>query len=178
MSKLKIANIELTREKLIVVVSAGAVLVVLAVYLVFYAPLIGRLKKAYSECKSAEGQRLQARQMIESMGEAHEEKILITEKEASQAIDELTKHCGLKGVDIVSINPREVIEGQEAQFKILPIEMEIKATDQQFAAFIGSLFELKKGVIKIRSFDLVPDSTEKTKFKINLVLDMYLANAE
>lgn len=175
---MKIANVELTKDRLIIVVSAGAVFIVLGACLIFYAPLIRELRKKHLECKSSESQLLQARNIIESKGQRRKVRVLITEKEVSQAIDELTKHCGLMGVNVISISPKEIREEQGSQFKILPIEMEIKAAEQKFAASIGSLAELEKCLIKVKSFDLVVDAEDKAKLKAKLVLDIHLVNAE
>ncbi len=175
---MKIGKIELTRERLIIVVPVLTVIALLLMYIIFYVPLIKEIKKKQLEYKSIEAQLLDKRNIIETARKKNKKIVLVTEKNIAQPIDELTKHCSLMGINIISISPKELIDEQSRQFKILPIALEIKSNDQQFTAFIGSLAELKNALIKVKSFDLAADKEDKTKIRANLVLDMYLANAQ
>jgi Tfp pilus assembly protein PilO len=170
--------IKLPKKRLIIVLAAGGGITALLLYFIFYAPLIRELKIRYLECKSIESQLRDAHNTIESAGESREQKVLVTVENVSEAIDGLAKQCSLMNVTVLSINLKKIKEEGDLQFKVLPIEMEIKSTFQQFAVFIGSLAKLESGLIKVKSFDLAPDSKDKTKLKANLVLDMCIANAE
>ncbi|MDP2913806.1 MAG: hypothetical protein Q8N91_07390, partial [Candidatus Omnitrophota bacterium] len=145
---MKIANIELTKERIIMLAAAGAAILVLLVYLVVYAPLIRQLKKKHAECKATESETLYACHIVESAGKAGGVRMLIAEKDVSLAINELTNYGKDIGVNFVSILPKDIVRGKDARYNVLPIEMEIEAPDERFSAFLGSLDELEKVLIK------------------------------
>jgi len=169
---MNIGNIELTRGKLIIVICGVIALIVLVVV---YVPLIKELRTCCLESESCENQVINARKTIESTGKIDAQEIPITEKNISGSIDKFTKYCSLAGISVLSISPKEMTKHEDLQFKVLPIDMEIRSTFQQFASFIGSLVELKSGLIKVRGFDLTPDAEDRLKVRAKLALDMYLA---
>lgn len=170
---MKIGKIELTQEKLIIAVPALIILIVLAIYLILYAPLISKLKIKYIECESAENEVLECRNIIELAGEAG--LVIIAEKDVSHAIDELTKHGKLKGINFLSIIPKEVKKEKGSQYKVLPIEMKIESTYEELGILLGSLDELDKGLLKVESFDIIPDRENPSKFITDLVVKLYVS---
>ncbi len=78
---MKIGRLELTRERLIIVIAAAIAVIALGAYLIFYAPLMGELKTKHLECKTAENDVLECRNIVESAGKG--EQILIAEEELS-----------------------------------------------------------------------------------------------
>ena len=118
------------------------------------------------------------RDTIKLAGKGTEDRVLLAEKDASLAIDELTKHGKSMGINFISIMPREVIKSSDSQYKILPVEMTVEATDQQFSMFMGLLDELKKSVITVESFDAAPEKENPAKLKAAVVIDMYFSAAE
>ena len=167
---------KVTKEHIII----GAVIaaVICGAYFFLYNPLVREMKIKASECRSIEGQLLEMRETIKLAGKATEERVLLAEKDASLAIDELTKHGKTMGVNFISIMPKEVIKSSDSQYKILPVEMVVEATDQQFAMFIGLLDLLKKSVITVESFDVSPEKEDQAKLKAVVVIDMYFSNEE
>lgn len=175
---MKIGNIELTEERLIIAIGAGIAVIGLGVYLIFYAPLINKIKTKYIECKSVEGDVLECRNMIECAEKTYGERILMEEKHISHAIDELTKHGKLKGINFISMSPKKIQKGKDLQYKILPIDMEIESTYEGVGIFLGSLDELEKGLVKVKSFDIVQDKEDPTKHITDLVVDLYISGKQ
>ena len=175
---MKIAEVELTKARLVLVVSIGFLAAALCVYAVIYMPLSRNLKAKYFECMACEGQALEARKAIESAVSISGERALSPEKDAGSAIDELTEQGKLTGVNFLSMRPKEKAVKETSPYTILPVEMRIEASYEQFLAFIGSLDELAKTIIKIKSFEVVPDQTNKAKLYVDLVVDMYFAKDE
>lgn len=175
---MKIGKIELTKEKSIIVVSVVIIVIALGVYLVFYAPLMRQLKTKYLECKSIESQVIQAWDIIGSVGKTYGERVIMTEEDVSRAIDALTKHGKLKGINFISISSKEEKKERESQYIILPIEMKIEATYEQLGIFLGSLDEPQKGLVKVKSFDIVPGEKDPSKLTTDLVVDIYLSRKE
>lgn len=175
---MKIADIEMTRERLIIALFAAAAVVTVVIYAIIYKPLINRLKVSYRECRLCENQVADARNMIEIAGKTSGDRVLVAEKDTLFAMDELTKHGKTMGVNFISIRPGNIVDDPSAKYKILPIDMEIEASDEQASKFIGSLDELKKAVMKVKSFDISPDEHDRTKVKAKLTVDMYLSKRE
>ena len=160
-------------------IGAGAfiLLAIAGAYFFLYNPLVKALNIKSSECRSIEGLLFEMRDTIGLIGGGTEGRVLLAEKDASLAIDELTKHGKSMGINFVSIVSREITKSPDSQYKILPVEMTVEGTDQQFSQFIGLLDELKKSVITVESFDVLPEKENSSKLKAIIVIDMYFSAA-
>ena len=167
---------KITKEH--VILGASILGAIVVAYLLFFNPLIKTLNIKRSESKSIEGLLTEMRDTIRLAGNGKEERVLLAEKDASLAIDELTKHGKSMGINFISIVPKDVIKSSDSQYKILPVEMAVEATDQQFSQFIGLLDELKKSVITVESFDAASVKENPSKLKATIVIDMYFSVAE
>jgi Tfp pilus assembly protein PilO len=175
---MKIGRLELSEERLIAVISVAGVLVALAVYMVFYTPLIKRVRARYLECRRAEGKVLECRNVIEAAGVLHKQRILMAEADAHQAIDELTKHGKVRGINFISITSEKIRKAKDSRYKILPVRMEIESAYEDFAAFLGSLDDLEKGLIKVKSFDMKPAEKDPFRLTVDLTVDVYLSGRD
>ena len=111
----------ITKEHIII---GAVILIVIAVaYIFFYNFLIRALNIKRSECRSVEVLLLEMRDTIKLAGEETGGRVLLAEKDASLAIDELTKHGKMIGINFISITPREITKSADSQYKILPVEM-------------------------------------------------------
>ena len=77
---MKIANIELTGEKLLVASGVAALAAVIAVYSIFYMPLIKKLRVAYRECRLYETQVSDARRLIEHEGKVGGDALIMEDR--------------------------------------------------------------------------------------------------
>ncbi len=164
---------ELTKERLIIIICSVVVILVLGLYLFLYSPLISKLKSADLECKTIEADVFQARDRITSSGIGDTKKGLIIEEDVSFAIDELTKQGKLKSINFISMTSKNIEKG-EPQYKILPIEMEIESTYEELGTFLCSLEELKKSLVTVRSFNITSNEKDPTRLETKLVVNMYL----
>ena len=167
---------KITKEHIILGASILAAIIV--AYLLFFNPLIRTLNIKRSESRSIEGQLLEMHDTIRLAGNGTEGRVLLAERDASLAIDELTKHGKSMGINFISITPKEIIKSSDSQYKILPVEMVVEATDQQFSMFLGLLDALKKSVITVESFDVAPDKDNPAQVKATIIIDMYFSTAE
>ena len=71
-----------------------------------------------------------------------------------------------------------VVDRNDTGYKILPVEMKIESTHEQLAAFLGSVDDLEKGLIRVVSFEIVPDQTDPTKCITDLTVHMYFSGGE
>lgn len=159
-------------KKSIIVIIAVAAIVATGIYVIIYRPLIRALKKESLKYKTLEAEVLGARRIIDSVKTEGLRESILTEKDISLAINELTEYGKSKRIDFISITPKEA--EKETSYKILPIQMEIKSTYQDLGIFLGRLGELKKSLITVRNFDAAPDKAEPAKLRTALVLNMYL----
>ena len=145
---------------------------------IFFFPRIKELRAKYLDCRLCESRAVDARNLIEAVSKLDKEsgrRMLISEKETSLGIDEFTKYSKSLGINFLSMKPGNVITPEGMPYKILPIEMEIEATGEQFVKFIGSIDELKKAIVTVRSFYITPDKADVKMLKVNMVIDMYLS---
>lgn len=181
---MNIGKIELTQEKSIIIITGAVIVIALAVYFIFYAPLIRNLMTDRLKCMSKEFELLECCNIIESAGKTAGERVLISEEDASLAIraltehGELAKHNKLKGIDFISISPKEIKEVKDAQYKILPVEMEIESTYEEIAVFLGALDDLEKALVKVKSFDITPDKEDPSKLTTDLAVEIYLSGGK
>ena len=171
---MRIGKVELTQERLIIIISAVVIAAALGTYIVFYAPLIRDLRMKRLECKSAENEVLECRNIIESSGKGG--RMLITEEDVSYAIDELARQGKFKGVNFISMNPKKIEKkDKNSQYKILPVEIEINSTYEELGVFLGSLDDLEKGLVKVKSFDITADKEDPSKLTTDLVAEIYMS---
>lgn len=170
--------IKLIKENQIIAIVVAFVVSISLVYGIFFFPRIKELRAKYLDCRSCESQVADARNLIEEVSrldKATGARILISEKEASSGIDEFTKHCKSLGVNFLSMKPGNIVTPEGMPYKILPIEMEMEATGEQLVKFMGSIDELKKAIVTVKSFDITPDKDDDRKLKIDMVTNLYLS---
>jgi len=136
---------------------------------------MGELSAKYSECRLLESQVLAERAAIRLAGAVAGDRVLMTEKDTSLAMDELTGHGKSMGIEFVAITPREIMEKEGSPYKIFPVEIDIKGSYKQFLAFLGTLDELKKSLVTVESFDMHPDKDDKPKLRAGIVINVYLS---
>ena len=176
---MKIGKLELTQEKLIMVVAATIAVTAVALYVIFYAPLMKKMKVKYLECRSIEADVIDMRNIITAAGEVYGGRILPTEEEVHSALDELTRHGGrTEGVNFISISPKEIKKEKDAEYKIMPVEMKVESSYEKLGVFLGSLDDLEKGVVKIKSFDIDRDETKPGVFLTDVVIEVYISGRE
>jgi len=175
---MKIYNMEIKEDKLLLAAAGVTAVIALVIYLIFYAPILNELTKKHLECRSCEKGLVDARNVIEGADKIYGKRVLMTEKEVSLAIDELTKHGKSMGINFVSMKPLEITTDKEVEYKILPVDMEIEAGDEQFVNFLGSLDELDKAPIRVKSFDIVPNNENRKRLTAKLTVDIYLSARE
>jgi len=172
---LKIGNIELTKGNLAIAYGAGAVVIAIAVFAILYMPLLSRFQSKNKECCAIEKDAREARELITTAGKIYGDRVLTREDEVGRAMDELAKYGKQMGINFVSIKPGEARDVQGAKYKIMSIEMDIESTDQKFSEFLGALDTLKKGLVKVKSFDMIPNKDDPSMLSASIVIDLYLS---
>jgi len=165
----------LLKEKPFVAPIAAIVAAALLFYLIIFSPLVNEAKVKFTEYRALRADLARREDIISSAGAFHEERVLMTEKEASRAMDELTKYGKEAGVNFKSIGTKEIDRTKSEHYLILPIEIEMESTYKELGAFLGSLDEMNNGLVKVQSFSIMPGKKNPSRFRTQLFLDMYLS---
>lgn len=167
------------KDKKIIAIAAVAVIIAISITLLLFSfAAMNELRAKYSECNLIETKVFETRNMIESVKQAQVKRILPTEKNIAQGIHELKKHGKAKEVNFISVTTKDLKEDNDTGYKILPVEMKIESTHEQLAAFLGSVDDLEKGLIRVVSFEIVPDKTDPAKCITDLTVYMYFSGRE
>ena len=165
---------ELTKERLIIIIAAALIILFLGLYILLYNPLIVKLRAEGGECNRIETELLQARKAIDALEAIDKKKMLIAEEDIPLAIGELTSQGKLKGINFISMTPGQIEEPKTA-YRVLPIEMEIESTYKGLGIFLGLLDDLEKSLVTVGSFDIKADGKISSRRKAKLVVNMYLS---
>jgi Tfp pilus assembly protein PilO len=169
---------KLVKENPIVVYSIAVALVVFVTYFIIFAPVLKKLGVKYAECRICESQLSDARSTIDyaaNLDKSIGTRILISEKEASAGIEELTRFGKSMGIDFSEIKPGDAKMGPDGSYKVMLVEINMEATGDQFLKFMGSVDELKRAIVRMSSFDVRPDKDDRSRLIINMVVEMYLS---
>ena len=164
---------EFTRQRIIVIIIGIIIIIITGLYIFLYGPLMSKLRTAYLECCAIEADADQARQSTVSVKKGDIKRGLIKEEEISFAIDELTKQGKLEGVNFISMTPGE-IEKSKAPYAILPIKIEAESSYEKLGTFLGTLDELERSLVTIRSFKITPTKENPSELRAELVVNMYI----
>lgn len=172
---LNIGGYELKKEQLPLVALAAGALATVVIFAFLYLPVIKAVSTKNAECRRVETEAREAREMIATAGKIYGERMLISEYKIGVAMDALTKHGKVMGVNFISMKPGEIKDVPGARYKEISIEMRIESNDKQLADFMGSLDELKRGIVKIDSFDITPKSEDGGLLDSKLVIKLYIS---
>ena len=173
---MKISGIEITNKNLNTGLIVAGSIVVFALYVFIYAPLLKDLRIYSADCKTIELNTSEARHIIESTGGGSQERTLPSEDRVAEAIGELTKKGKSEGVNFISISPEAVESIQNLKYKVLPIKIELESSYKQLGIFLGTLDEFEKGLLRVRSLRIIAEDDTGAKLSTGLVIDMYLSN--
>ncbi len=167
-------KVELTKQRVVIIVSVAAVIALLGIYLILFNPLINKIKLLHLEYRSLETSVLQAREALNSLKSKEFKKELVSETDVSLAIEELTKEGKAKGINFISLTPKQ-IERQQESYKVLPVDLELEASYVMLSNFLGKLDDLNRSLARIRKFNIVLNKLNPKMLTVRLSLDMYLS---
>ena len=73
------------------------------------------------------------------------------------------------------MSPQKIQKKNGTEYKILPVTMQIESTFKTLGIFMGSLDDLEKSLVRIKSFDINPDKDKPKVLITDLVVDIYLS---
>jgi len=173
--------IRLIKENRVIVASVAVLIVASVTYVIIFAPLINRLGAKYKEYRLYNDRIVDALNLIEyarGINASFGSRILISEKDAAKGLEEFVRHGKSIGINFISIKPSEIIVKQNTPYKILPVELDIESTGEQFVDFMGSIDELKKAIVTVNSFEVTPDKQNPKRINANVVVNIYLSASD
>lgn len=176
--KIKIDLIKYVKENPLVTAMAAVLIAAILVYLVIFVPVIRQLQVKYTECRVMESQIADAQNLIayaDKIDSSCRGRVLVSERDAAQGLDEFTAHAKSLGVNFISMKPGDIIMKEGGVYKILPVELEIKTTGKQLVDFMGSIDELKKVIVTVDSFNITPDKEMRDELDVDMVINIYLS---
>ena len=168
-------KIELTKEKLMTFLPVAVLVAVIGISLIFYIPLMKKSRAVYAQCKTIEGKARKIKNVIKGASVISSRRVLMTEEDVSYATNELTRLGKQKGIDFVSIRPKDIQKEKGEEYKILPVELQLESTYKELGMFLGSLDDVEKSLITVKSFNIVPAPENTARLITDLVVDVYLS---
>jgi Tfp pilus assembly protein PilO len=156
-----------------VIISASVIIAGFILFSFLYRPLLKDLKLKGNEARTLETQAVKARDIVAFMKTAvNSSQQLVNEENLSLATDELIKRGASYHLNFVYTQPGQPV--QESVYAVLPIDIVLDAGYSELGDFLGSLDTLTKSVVKVQAFDLAPSTSEPSKLRIKLTLNMYI----
>lgn len=168
-------KMELSRERFRIIIVSAIAIVFVGAYAFLYRPLINKCRDQGSECRRIEKEAQEAHEAIALLVQVAVKRTLISEKDISVAIDELTKEGRSRGVNFTSIMPGKIKSSGDSGYKILPIDMGLESGYRELAVFLGSLEVLEKSLVTVKDIDIAADTARSAKLKTRLTVNMYLS---
>jgi Tfp pilus assembly protein PilO len=168
-------KIELTKEKLMTFLPVAVLVTVIGISLIFYIPLMKKSRVVYAQCKAIEDKARKTKNVIKGASVISSRRVLMTEEDVSYATNELTRLGKQKGIDFVSIRPKDIQKEKGEEYKILPVELQLESTYKELGMFLGSLDDVEKSLITVKSFNIVPAPGNTARLITDLVVDVYLS---
>ncbi|MBU0570531.1 MAG: type 4a pilus biogenesis protein PilO [Candidatus Omnitrophica bacterium] len=171
-------KIDLIKRKSTMLIPMAVLAAVIGIFLIFYIPLIKKSRVVYTRCELIEGKTRKAKNIIRAASAISGRRVLMQEEDVSYVTDELTRLGKREGVDFIAIRPGEIKAAKAAEYKILPVELRLGSTYRQLGMFLGSLDDMEKSLVTVRSFNVVPDPENASKLITDMVVDVYLSGRE
>lgn len=168
--------VKLSRQQLNLLGIAACFAIGGGLYFFVFQPLLHQLKIHSAECSRIEREASALRPHVSAFQNQPIEKRLITEKEVTSALNELTRRGNLKGVEFVLLKPQAVEKLEGKPSRILPIETEVRSTYQELAGFLGAMDKLERSLVTVESFTATQGTENISKIRTRLKIQMHLEN--
>lgn len=184
----------LLKKKNIHVMIIGGVLLFVVLFLLILTPLRKSIALKKTEWKKLEAQLIAGRTKSDAFSKLDKSKIDAQLEElrrrlppkipTSAIVEELTKRGKELNIEFISITPqleKAPLKTKTAiplNYKILPIEINMKATYRSLAEYLGILENLESGFTTAGGFQIRKDEKIYPKSNIKLVVYTYIIEGE
>lgn len=183
----------LGKRKEIYLIIIGGILLFAVLFLLIIAPLKKSIALKKDEWKKLEAQFIAGRAKLnlsskldktETDAQLEELRKRLPSKSSTSAIlDELTKRGKELNVEFISITPQSEkvppqVESAPLKYKILPIEISMKATYRSIAEYFGALENLESSFATVGEFQIRKDEKIFPKLSARLIVYTYIVEGE
>lgn len=137
-----------------------------------YLPLWKNLQAKSFDYRQ-EQERLKQIKQEAVLGDKIKAKLITSEDEIPQALDEMVRKARALGISFESMKRKDLLT-LDKNYKILPISIEASVEFQGLAEFLGSLENLRRSVIVVNQLDISRDKELLPRLRANIELGMYL----
>lgn len=185
----------LLKKKNIHVMIIGGVLLFAVLFLLILTPLRKSIALKKTEWKKLEAQLIAGRTKLDAFSKLDKSKIDAQLEElrgrlppkipTSAIVEELTKRGKELNIEFISITPQSEKIPSETQtansalkYKILPIEINMKATYRSIGEYFGALENLESNFATVGEFQIRKDEKIFPKLNVRLVVYTYIIEGE
>lgn len=151
----------------------GAGFVLLAIPFFVYIPMGRQIKFKTLEWIALKNELNAGYRNLELFQRNGVNKKMVSPKEVSAVIENITKEGKKLMLNFKSISQREQIERPEG-YSILPVEMQIEGQYKQLGEFLGCLEAMQDALVAIDNFKASYDEKIAPKLSIVLTLNIYI----
>ncbi len=181
----------MTGKKINIFVSiAGGLVLFTVLFLLLLAPVTKSISVKKAEWKRLEAQLIENRAKLGSSSQIDKSAIeaeledlrrkLPAKSPTSAVLDELTKRGRELNIEFVSIAPQEgkmtspKVPSGALKYKILPIEINMKAGYRNLGEYLGIVEDLDSGFATVGAFQVRKDQKAPPKLDVRLVVYTYI----
>lgn len=185
----------LWKKKNIHVLVIAGIFLFIGLYLLMLTPLKKTIDLKRSEWRNLETRLIAGRMRLDAYLRLNKSEVdaeleeskrrLPSESPTSAILEELTKRGKELNVEFISITPKPVTipRGSPAatsklKYKVLPIEIKMKATYRSLAEYLSILENLERSFATISGFQIKKDEKIFPKLNVNLLIYTYIVEDE
>jgi Tfp pilus assembly protein PilO len=165
---------ELDSKQKVIGLAAVSGVVLAAVYLFLYAPVLKDLKVRAHEAREIEEKTRIARADLKQLDRSKDHAVLIPASGIASAIEEITSRGKQQGLRFLSIEPGEPQPLKDTKHNFMSIRMMIECGYDTFGGFVGSLEDLDRNLVKVHSFQMTSNQKDISRPRAELILHLYL----
>lgn len=168
-------NIRFDRKTALVL---SGIAVVVIVFLLLTVSLLNKVRKAGKEAKALEREMLSVRQALQLQENFRQNGKLLSRRQISLAIDDITKVGAAQNVNFLSISPQKITRPSDSSYQVLPIQMNVQSAYVDLGLFLNALERLEQGIIAVKGFEITRDQLILPQIKSGLVVEVYLKEGD
>lgn len=168
---MQIAKTNLTKNPM--AMFSAAALIVVALYIFLYHPLLKKFNHLRLTCQKLESEAGQSYKKAEFLKGVAAEKKILGEGELDEALGELKQQAQFSRIRLVSLIPR-AIDQREAAYKIMPLAIVAESSFKRLAMFLESLRTSVSPLVTVRSLKVAPQNNNAEDLQAEILLNLYL----
>jgi len=168
-------NMNMDKRKMILI---SAVVGTALVFFLFIKPLWSKAGDVSREAKALNDELIVIREALAQGGDFHKDRHPLSRGEISMAINEIMEVGAKLDIDFFSTSPQQIQKSEGSKYPVLPINLEIQSSYENFGMFLGALENFDKSIVTVRQFEITRKPMILPKIYVELVVDIHLKEGE